>query len=74
MNWSTRCHPKKVLDLPASVVAALHVHRDWQRFERQAAGPRWLETGLVFVTPIGTPLDWHGGRRRTRWIGCSVRL
>jgi integrase len=26
-------------------------------FERQAAGRRWRESGLVFVTPAGTALD-----------------
>lgn len=48
---------RRTIDLPASVVAALRAHRDRQHFERQAAGTRWQETGLVFVTPVGTALD-----------------
>jgi integrase len=45
------------IDLPATVVAAVRAHHDRQHFERQAAGKRWQETGLVFATPIGTALD-----------------
>jgi integrase len=48
---------RRTLDMPASVIAALRVHWDRQQFERQAAGRRWQESGLVFVTPVGTALD-----------------
>jgi integrase len=48
---------RRTPDLPASVVAALRAHRDRQHFERQAAGRHWHESGLVFVSPIGTALD-----------------
>jgi integrase len=48
---------RRTLDMPASVVAALRVHWDQQQFERQAAGRRWQDSGLVFVTPAGTALD-----------------
>jgi integrase len=58
---------RRRLTLPASVVAALRAHRDRQAFERQAVGGHWHETGFVFTTTIGTPLDprnvlrvWHG--------------
>ena len=58
---------RRRLTLPASVVAALRAHRDRQAFERQAVGMDWHETGFVFTTTIGTPLDprnvlrvWHG--------------
>ena len=43
------------------------MHRDKQIFERAAAGDRWVESGLVFISTVGTPLDptnvlriWHG--------------
>jgi hypothetical protein len=48
---------RRTLDMPSSVVAASQVHRDRQQFERQAAGRHWQESGLVFVTPVGTALD-----------------
>jgi integrase len=46
---------RRTLDMPASVVAALRVHSERQRFERQATGRRWQKTGLVFTT--GTALS-----------------
>jgi integrase len=36
---------------------ALRAHRLRQKEERLRAGPAWAETGLVFTTTIGTPLD-----------------
>lgn len=57
---------KRTLYLPASLVTALKVHHDRQAFERQVAGDRWQESGLVFPSTIGTPTDprnlirsWH---------------
>lgn len=58
--------------------AALTARRRLQAAERLAAGPAWQDTGHVFMTPIGTPVDprnalrwWHDlttaagvGRRR----------
>jgi integrase len=48
---------RRRLTLPATVVAALRAHRDRQAFERQAVGDHWKESGLVFTTRIGTPID-----------------
>lgn len=57
---------KRTLRLPPSLVSALRAHRDRQAFDKAAAGVRWGESGLVFTTAIGTPLDprnvirsWH---------------
>lgn len=57
---------RRTLTLPASLVVALRTHRDRQAFDKAAAGPRWVETGLVFTTGIGGPLNprnvirsWH---------------
>jgi Phage integrase family len=64
--------------LPQPLVASLRRHRTAQRAERLAAGSLWTDTGLVFTTPIGTPIDprndyrnWHtllrrAGLRRAR--------
>jgi integrase len=43
--------------LPPYVVESLRAHRSRQVQERLLAGSRWQETGLVFTTAIGTPLD-----------------
>jgi integrase len=38
-------------------------HRQIQRGERRLAGSRWVESGLVFTSSIGTPLDERNVRR-----------
>jgi integrase len=48
---------RRTLALPRSLVAALRAHRDRQAFEATAAGGRWADSGYVFVTQVGTPID-----------------
>ena len=48
---------RRTLALTPSLVTALVAHRDRQEFERKSAGKDWQETGLVFTSTIGTPLD-----------------
>ena len=48
---------RRTLALPASIVRSLKEHRERQRAEREAAGDKWTETGLVFTTPTGKPID-----------------
>jgi integrase len=48
---------RRTLSLPPSAVAALRAHHDRQTWERKSAGERWRETGMVFTTSIGTPID-----------------
>ena len=43
--------------MPAIVVTALKGHRTRQLEERLAAGGAWKESGLLFMSPIGTVLD-----------------
>lgn len=47
---------RRTLHLPASVQAALERHRRRQERERQFAGGRWQDHGLVFCTTVGTPI------------------
>lgn len=54
---------RRVVAIPSAIVAALRRHRDTQESERQAAGDRWVESGLVFTSRLGTPLD---GRNVTK--------
>jgi integrase len=51
------------LDLPTPVVEALRAHRVRQLEERLRAGRAWLDSGLVFTTSVGTPLDPANLRR-----------
>ncbi len=54
---------RRTIALPSTVVKSLNRHRVRQLEARLAAGQRWQDSGLVFSTPIGTPLD---GRNVTR--------
>ncbi len=47
---------RRNLVLPASVGPALRSHRTRQRMERLVAGSRWVDSGHVFTTTIGTPV------------------
>ena len=53
----TSGHISRTLNLPAPVIDALKVHRARQAAERMVADDAWTETGLVFTTALGTPVD-----------------
>ncbi len=48
---------RRTIALPEVVVKALRGHRTKQKMERLVAGSRWVDSGLVFTTIRGTPLD-----------------
>ncbi len=48
---------RRTIALPSVAVNALTKHKLTQDSERQWAGDRWQETGHVFTSTIGTPLD-----------------
>jgi hypothetical protein len=48
---------RRTIELPACCVAALKAHMERQRREKQLAGTRWVESGYVFTSTIGTPID-----------------
>jgi integrase len=45
------------VSLPLFAIRALPKHRLRQESERQAALSLWTDTGLVFTSPLGAPLD-----------------
>jgi integrase len=53
----------RTLDLPGVVVDALRAHKERQTFERRAVRELWHESGLVFTSTIGTPLEPRNGLR-----------
>jgi integrase len=57
---------RRTLRIPAGSLAALRVQRDRQNFERQALGGGYADHDLVFVTPLGTPLDAANVLKRLR--------
>ncbi len=48
---------RRVVPLPPICVVALSEHRERQDQDRAALGRAWYESGLVFTTSIGTPLE-----------------
>ena len=48
---------RRTVALPEVVVMALRAHRTRQRQERLLAGARWVDSGHVFTTTIGTPIE-----------------
>lgn len=48
---------RRTIRLPQVVIVALRSHRTRQLTERLAAGGGWTDSGLVFTTVAGTPLD-----------------
>ena len=59
---------RRTLALPKRCVDALNAHREAQRLEREAAGAKWQEHGLVFASLVGTEQDAHNVRRQFRAI------
>jgi integrase len=48
---------RRTIRMPGVVVSALKAHRKRQLQERLAAGKDWTDSGLVFTSPIGTPVE-----------------
>lgn len=48
---------RRTIPLPTMVVRALLEHGERQDQERRDLDTRWHESGYIFTTPIGTPLD-----------------
>ena len=48
---------RRTINLPDVVTAALRRHRTSQLEERLVAGQEWKDSGLVFTTTIGTPVE-----------------
>jgi len=48
---------RRMVMLTAMATEALTSHRERQLFERRAAGEGWTETGLMFTSKLGTPLE-----------------
>ncbi|MEU3201925.1 tyrosine-type recombinase/integrase [Streptomyces sp. NPDC006996] len=50
--------------LPTECVHSLKSHRQRQEAEHKVAGVRWKDSGLIFVTPTGGPIDPANMTRR----------
>ena len=59
---------RRTLTIPRFAQNALLAHRARQEREKAVAGKRWKETGFVFTTTIGTPLDGPTVSRQFRHL------
>jgi len=48
---------RRSLNLPAQLMAELRAHKARQAAERLALGEAWVDSGYMFTTQIGTPID-----------------
>lgn len=62
VGWSAR-----FVAMPNPCVEAFRRHRERQDAERVAAGATWHESGLVFTTPIGAPMEPAQRQQDLRW-------
>jgi integrase len=66
-TWSfgpTKTKRVNTIPIPKRVVQALRHHRAIQEKEKRDAGPEYRDYGLVFCTPLGTPLDHNNVAKR----------
>jgi len=58
---------RRTVGLPAELVTLIETHRDEQAAERERAGQLWRDSGYVFTTPRGEPVnpstDYHAWKR-----------
>ena len=54
---------RRILTIPPSAAAALREYRSRQLTERMKLGADWTDSGLVFTTEWGTPLDPRNVKR-----------
>jgi integrase len=62
------------LPIPPRLVAILRRHRARQAAERAGLGEAWTETGLVFTSTVGTPLEPRNVNRRFDQIRAAAGL
>jgi len=48
---------RRMIELPEICITSLRAHKERQAKERSQVGSRWHETGHVFTSTIGTPID-----------------
>jgi integrase len=59
---------RRAINIPAPMAGALKTHRAQQAKERLAIGKAWQNTGFIFTTSIGTPIDPRNLNREFRSI------
>jgi integrase len=68
------CSPSPLSRQPGEAVQALREHHKRQAADRLKVGALWQDHGLVFASPIGTPLDRYNVLREFRKISAAAGL
>jgi integrase len=59
---------RRAVNLPVKMMVTLLEHETFQLSERERRGPRWVDTGFIFTTSKGTPIDPRNFYRAFRKI------
>ncbi len=62
------------MSLPTFANDALKRHQQAEQADRRLVGSRWVNTGLMFTSTIGTPLDERNVRRSFKTLLSSAEL
>jgi integrase len=65
---------RRKINLPAPVATSLRAHKKRQAAERLLVGESWPDTGLVFTSEVGTPLDPANFRHSFDRVGANAGL
>ena len=65
---------ERVLDIPKVLLQKLREHRTRQLEDKMRLGQDWQETGLVFTTAFGTPIDPRNVKRKLDAILKSAKM
>lgn len=65
---------RRTLPIPRMVLDALRSHRKRQLEERLQAGSEWQDTGYVFTSFVGTPLDGQNVLKAFRLVLANAEL
>ena len=65
---------RRTLDLPESLAAKLREHRIHQLEEKMRMGEKWTDTGLVFTTSRGTPIEPRNVNRQLANLLTKAKL
>jgi integrase len=59
---------RRSVNLPLEMIAVLRAHRAQQTKARLALGPGWVDSGFIFTSSVGTPMDPRNVHREFRAI------
>jgi integrase len=65
---------RRILPLPETLAASLRERRKQQLEERMAAGDKWTDSGLVFTSRLGEPIDPRTVKRHLDRILTAAKL